>query len=162
MWSLYLKQLRERMGLAAVVAIGYHREPDRVEIFNQTEGVKSSKPAKSAGCTLNTCVPSCIGRNSAYTAIKLRNSHNSSWNRWLAAFRIPFIGRRLSTVIAKTPRLQPEDLPNLPAKFATIKIGEIDGLSVSTLGELQRFAKTAPSTTKLVFSLTMQRVSGRM
>jgi DNA ligase (NAD+) len=62
------------------------------------------------------------------------------WPVWIAAMAIPMIGRRLGKVLATKLQLQPEDLPALPAKFAAIQLGGIEGLGVSKLGELQRYA----------------------
>lgn len=70
----------------------------------------------------------------------LEKVKTSPWPVWIAAMAIPMIGRRLGKVLATQLKLQPEDFPNLPAKLAAIKIGQIDGLGVSKLGELYRYA----------------------
>lgn len=73
-------------------------------------------------------------------AESLEKAKTAPWPVWIAAMAIPMVGRRLGKVLATQLKLQPDDLPNLPAKFAAIKIGEIDGLGVSKLGEVHRFA----------------------
>jgi DNA ligase (NAD+) len=82
----------------------------------------------------------------------IETAKTALWPNWIAAFGIPMVGRRLGKVLANKLKLQPEDLPNLPAKFAQIKLGEIDGLGVSKLGELHRFAKN-PSSAELCSKL---------
>ncbi len=62
------------------------------------------------------------------------------WPVWIAAMAIPMIGRRLGKVLATKLHLQPDDLPALPAKFAAIQLGAIEGLGVSKIGELHRYA----------------------
>lgn len=82
----------------------------------------------------------------------IETAKTALWPNWIAAFGIPMVGRRLGKVLANKLKLQPEDLPNLPAKLAQIKLGEIDGLGVSKLGELHRFAKN-PSSAELCSKL---------
>jgi NAD-dependent DNA ligase len=50
------------------------------------------------------------------------------------------IGRRLGKVLARTLKLQPDDLPRLAEKFAAIKLGEIEGLGPGKLSEIHRYA----------------------
>jgi NAD-dependent DNA ligase len=50
------------------------------------------------------------------------------------------VGRRLGKVLAKELSLQPDDLLQLPSKLSQIKLGEIEGLGVSKLGEVHCFA----------------------
>lgn len=82
----------------------------------------------------------------------LEQAKTATWPMWIAAMGIPMVGRRLGKVLAKQLKLQPEDLPNLPAKFAAIQVGEIDGLGVSKLGELHRYAND-PAWAKLCHDL---------
>lgn len=70
----------------------------------------------------------------------IERSKTAHWPVWIAAMAIPMIGRRLGKVLAKELKLQPEDLPALPTKFAAIQIGEIEGLGEAKLGELHRCA----------------------
>jgi DNA ligase (NAD+) len=72
----------------------------------------------------------------------LEKTKRASWPVWIAAMSIPMIGRRLGKVIATQLSLQPDDFPSLPAKVAAIQIGQIDGLGVSKLGELHRYANS--------------------
>jgi len=67
-------------------------------------------------------------------------ARTAPWPVWIAAMAIPMIGRRLGKVLAAKLNLQLEDLPALPAKFEAIQLGGIEGLGVSKLGELQRYA----------------------
>lgn len=62
------------------------------------------------------------------------------WNRWLAAFCIPMVGRRLGKVISKTLSLQPEDMPRLAGKLQAIKLGTVDGLGEVKLGKVHSYA----------------------
>jgi DNA ligase (NAD+) len=62
------------------------------------------------------------------------------WSVWIAAMAIPMVGRRLGKVLASYLRLQPDDFPGLPDKLAGIKPKDIDGLGVSIVAELQRYA----------------------
>lgn len=70
----------------------------------------------------------------------LEKAKTAPWPVWIAAMAIPMVGRRLGKVLATHLNLRPDDFPRLPAKFAAIQVGEIDGLGVSKLGELHRFA----------------------
>ncbi len=64
----------------------------------------------------------------------IERAKTAPWPVWIAAMAIPMIGRRLGKVLATKLKLQPEDLPSLPAKFAAIQLGGIEGLGVSKLG----------------------------
>ncbi len=84
-------------------------------------------------------------------------ARTAPWPVWIAAMAIPMIGRRLGKVLATKLKLQPEDLPSLPAKFAAIQLGGIEGLGVSKLGELQRYASN-PTWIQLCSALYEQGV----
>jgi len=70
----------------------------------------------------------------------LETAKTAPWDRWLAAFCIPMVGRRLGKVIARTLKLQPDDLPQLASKLASIQMGEVEGLGKGKLGEVHRYA----------------------
>lgn len=71
----------------------------------------------------------------------LESAKTAPWDRWIAAFCIPMVGRRLGRVLAKTLRLQPDDLPRLADKLSRIQVGEIEGLGTSKLGAIHSYAR---------------------
>jgi DNA ligase (NAD+) len=68
-------------------------------------------------------------------------ARSAPWPVWIAAMAIPMIGRRLGKVLAKELKLQPDDLPKLPAIIASATVSDIDGFGVVKTGELLRYAE---------------------
>ncbi len=82
----------------------------------------------------------------------LEKAKTASWPHWLAAMTIPLVGRRFGKAISNRLKLQPDDFPDLPAKLAAIKVGEISGLGEVRLGNVHKFANN-PARIKLCYDL---------
>jgi DNA ligase (NAD+) len=58
----------------------------------------------------------------------MENAKTAPWDKWLAAFGIPMVGRTLGKLLAKELKLEADDMPNLCAKLEAAAGRNIDGL----------------------------------
>jgi len=58
----------------------------------------------------------------------MENAKTTPWDKWIAAFGIPMVGRTLGKLLAKELRLEADDMPNLCTKLYKAATGNIDGL----------------------------------
>jgi DNA ligase (NAD+) len=87
----------------------------------------------------------------------LEVAKSAPWDRWLAAFCIPMVGRRLGKMLAKSLRLQPDDLLVLADKLASIQLSELEGLGTSKLGAIHSYAND-PAWRQMLVTLYEQGV----
>ena len=60
--------------------------------------------------------------------ISMENAKTAGWDKWLAAFSIPMVGRTLGKLLAKELKLEADDMPNLCTKLYKAATGNIEGL----------------------------------
>ena len=58
----------------------------------------------------------------------MEKAKTAPWNKWIAAFGIPMVGRTLGKLLAKELKLEAEDMPNLCTKLEAASKSNIEGL----------------------------------